>query len=52
MLPDLAVSHSRPQIASDGLIHEKRILDFSEDLWQLPYEQSRFDFIRSKTCVS
>jgi len=40
MFRDLAVSHNyQPQIASDGLIH-KKILEFSEDLLQLPCEQS------------
>ena len=29
------------------VIHDKRIPDFSEDLSQLPCEQSRFDLIRN-----
>lgn len=40
----------QPQIVSDGLIH-KKILEFSEDLLQLPCEQSRFDLIISPPIV-
>lgn len=43
MLCEHAVSHNR--IAIDGF-HEK-IPEFSADLSQLPFEQSRFDLIRN-----